>query len=206
MSDIFITSDEHYGHENIIEYCNRPFKSIREMEDEIVWRHNAKVPNNPNVVTIHLGDMFWYKPSKDGYWHATENEALVIMERLNGSHALIYGNHDELIEKSPVLRSKFIWIVGRNKESGTKILRWNKHDITLCHYAMMTWNRSGKGAWQLFGHSHGLLKTPGKSFDIGVDCHNFEPWSMEEIEIEMAWRKVYAGENSSVGGGSGIVA
>lgn len=188
MSNIFITSDEHYGHQNIIEYCGRPFKSLREMEDEMVWRHNEKVPDNPNVVTIHLGDMFWGEPSKDGYWHATDNEALAILERLNGSHAFIYGNHDELMERSSVLRSKFYWIKGANKESGTHIIRWNKHEITLCHYAMTVWNRSHKGSWMLYGHSHGELKTPGKSFDVGVDCHNFEPWSMEEIDAEMAKR------------------
>ncbi len=38
----------------------------------------------------------------------------------------------------------------------------------------------------LYGHSHNELPTVGKSIDIGVDGHNFEPWSLEEIEVKMA--------------------
>lgn len=182
MSNLFITSDEHYGHINIISYCKRPFTGIEEMREELIRRHNAKVPNNPNVLTIHLGDMFWHT--------VTATEALGILQRLNGRHAFIYGNHDELIEQHRLtFLGAFDWIVGRNKESGTRIVRWNGHEITLCHYAMTVWNRSHKGSWMLYGHSHGeLAGQPGKSFDVGVDCHNFEPWSMEEIESEMATR------------------
>lgn len=68
------------------------------------------------------------------------------------------------------------------------MMNFNKHKITLCHYAMHVWHQSHKGSWMLFGHSHGDLNPIGKTFDIGVDAHNFEPWSMEEIEAEMAKR------------------
>ncbi len=60
MSDVFVTSDEHYGHERIIEYTHRPFKSVEEQTETIIAKHNAKVPNNSNVTTIHVGDMFWH--------------------------------------------------------------------------------------------------------------------------------------------------
>lgn len=180
MSGIFITSDEHYGHKNILAYCKRPFADVTEMREELIRRHNAKVPDNPNILTIHLGDMFWNT--------VTEAEAAVILGRLRGSHAIIFGNHDELIERSLLLRHMFRWAEGKNKESGTRIIRWNGHEIMLCHYAMTVWNNSHRGSWMLYGHSHGGLQTPGKSFDIGVDCHNFEPWSLEEIESEMAKR------------------
>lgn len=181
MSDIFITSDEHYGHANIIKFCKRPFANVIEMREELIRRHNAKVPNNPNILTIHLGDMFWRT--------VPAAEALIIIGRMNGGHAFIFGNHDELIEQHPLtFLGAFRWRVGRNKESGTKIIRWNGHEITLCHYAMTVWNSSHNGSWHLFGHSHGELQTPGKSFDIGVDSHDFEPWSMEEIEAEMMKR------------------
>jgi len=188
MNNLFITADEHYGHENIIEYCKRPFASLREMEQELIRRHNAKVPKDKNALTIHLGDIFWNRPSKDGFWHATDNEALAILAQLNGNHAFLYGNHDELMEASSVLRSKFYYVLGHNKAGGSHIIRWNKHEIFLNHFAQVVWNNSHKGSWHLFGHSHGELKTTGKSFDIGVDCHDFEPWSMQEIEAEMAKR------------------
>lgn len=177
---IFITSDEHYGHEKIITYCRRPFASAAEQTEVLIERHNAKVPNNPNLLTIHVGDLFWHT--------LTEAEALTILGRLHGSHAFLYGNHDELMEHSETLRSRFVFVVGKNKDGGSKIIRWNRHRITLSHYAMHVWDGSHKGSWMLFGHSHGELKVRGKSFDIGVDCHNFEPWSMGEIEAEMEKR------------------
>lgn len=180
MSDTFITADEHYGHKNIIEYCNRPFTSAEEMKEEMIARHNKKVPNNPNIVTIHVGDMFWRTLSVE--------EALEILDRLHGRHAFIFGNHDELIQESPALREKFNWVKGENKASGTHILRHNKTEMTLCHYAMRVWNRSHKGSWMLYGHSHNELPVVGKSFDIGVDGHKFEPWSLEEIAAEMETR------------------
>ncbi len=56
MSNIFITADEHYGHNKIIEYCNRPFKHADEMNEFIISQHNKKVPDSLNFLTIHVGD------------------------------------------------------------------------------------------------------------------------------------------------------
>lgn len=175
---IFITSDEHYGHERIISLAARPFASVEEMNETIIARHNKKVSHKG--LTIHVGDMFWQTMS--------EMEARAILHRLNGRHAFIYGNHDELMEKSKYLRDYFKWVVGKNKASGSEIIKWNKHKITLNHYAQRVWDGSHKGHWHVYGHSHGALAGFGKSFDIGVDSHAFTPWSLEEIEAEMEKR------------------
>ena len=175
---IFITSDEHSGHERILSLAARPFKSVEEMNETIIARHNKKV--SPKGFTIHVGDMFWQTMSK--------MEARAILHRLHGRHAFIYGNHDELIEKYVNLRMEFDWVVGKNKASGSHIIKWNKHKITLNHYAQRVWDGSHKGHWHVYGHSHGALAGLGKSFDIGVDSHSFAPWSLEEIEQEMEKR------------------
>jgi calcineurin-like phosphoesterase family protein len=178
MSDIFITSDEHYGHENIIQFCNRPFSSTEEMRETLIERHNKKVPNKQSYVTIHAGDIFWQT--------MTEGEALAILTRLNGRHAFLYGNHDELMERSRLLPDAFEWVCGRNKENTSYSIKFNKHLIVISHFAQRVWQNSHKGSWHVYGHSHGELEPMGKSFDIGVDGHDFTPWSLEEIEAKMS--------------------
>jgi calcineurin-like phosphoesterase family protein len=61
--------------------------------------------------------------------------------------------------------------------------------IVLCHYSMQVWDRSNQGSWHLFGHSHGTLKGIGLSFDVGVDCTEFTPLSLEEVALRMTQRK-----------------
>lgn len=177
MSDIFITSDEHYGHERILELAKRPFASVYEMNDELVRRHNKKVPDSKNVLTIHVGDMFWNT--------LTMKQAFDILYSLNGKHALLFGNHDELIERMPLLREAFSWVRGENKVPSGHLLAFNKHKLTLNHWAQRVWEGSHKGHWHCYGHSHNALPGIGKSFDIGVDGHDFTPWSLEEIEAKM---------------------
>jgi calcineurin-like phosphoesterase family protein len=196
MSDTFITADEHYGHRKIIVHCSRPFgdpnhmlgctqhrcqfcdAAVEEQTETLIERHNKKVPNSLSYLTIHVGDLFWHTMSYD--------QAMAILKRLNGRHAFLFGNHDELIEKHLGLFAyHFDFIKGSNKAGGSMILHHNKHKITLDHFARRVWDGSHKGSWMLYGHSHNELPVVGKSFDIGVDGHNFEPWSLEEIEAKM---------------------
>lgn len=79
----FVIADLHLGHENIIKYCNRPFKDINQMNETIIKNWNDKV-SNEDLVYI-LGD-FSVKYDQE----KTQN----ILSRLNGRKVLVMGNHD----------------------------------------------------------------------------------------------------------------
>jgi calcineurin-like phosphoesterase family protein len=177
MSDIFITSDEHYGHNNIITYCKRPFANVSEMKDYIIAQHNKKVPDSPNMLTIHAGDLFWNT--------LTQKEAADILCQLNGKHAFLYGNHDELIERNSWLREQFEWVKGENKVGGATLVNFQNRKLLVSHFAHRVWERSHKGSYHVYGHSHQGLPPLGQSFDIGVEGHDYSPWSLEEIWAKM---------------------
>jgi len=83
MSKIYITSDNHFYHGNIIRYCKRPFKTYQEMNAHMIKQWNSIV--NQDDIVFHLGD-FAYK-----------GKAKKIRKKLNGTIILIRGNHDEYI-------------------------------------------------------------------------------------------------------------
>ena len=173
----FFTSDEHYGHRRVIDFCKRPFKDTDEMREALIAAHNAKVTKGD--ITYHLGDIFWRT--------CPVEEALKILDRLNGQHFLVWGNHDELVANSAKLASRFVKlgdIFHLDKSSHTP-------KIVLCHYSMNVWRGSHNGTWHLYGHSHGALPEPNTlSFDCGVDAsYGFAPWSEIEIAEKMAKKK-----------------
>ena len=156
MNDLFFTADEHYDHATTLraDHCARPFAFVEEMKEEMIARHNAKV--SKTALVWHLGDMFWRTCSID--------IAYQIMDRLNGRHHYVYGNHEEIFEHYPAFRDQFDSI------NSYKEIKYQHQKIILFHYAMRVWhgsdfaNRPGKRpSWHLYGHSHGALPPHGLS-------------------------------------------
>jgi calcineurin-like phosphoesterase family protein len=166
MSQIFFTSDEHYGHANIIQFCHRPFTSLEDQTEQLIANHNSKV--GPNDMTYHVGDMFWRRVSIP--------DANVIMDRLNGKHALVLGNHDEVAKR---IAGRFEWV------KDTALIHTNTR-VWLSHYAHRTWPDSHKGSYHLFGHTHNVLPDYRYSHDAGVDANGYFPISYDELETYMA--------------------
>ena len=164
-SEIFVTSDTHFGHDNIRKYCNRPFPSCPEMDEAIMQNWNEKVKNND--IIYHLGDFSFTKNT------AETNKYL---NRLNGKIVLIRGNHD----KKSVVSANFFEVY--SKYQG-KMLTVSEDNYYLNHFPHLSWDRSHYGVFHLFGHCHGELKNPPiNSLDVGVDANNFTPLNIEEVK------------------------
>lgn len=164
---IFFTSDHHFGHSNIIKYCNRPFKNVDDMNESMIKNWNEVVKSGDTV--YYVGD-FCFDPNPAKFLY-----------RLNGKKILIKGNHDG----KPKKEHGWSHICDYNE------VKHEKQHIVLCHYAMRVWNRSHYGAWMLYGHSHGSLPDDPQllSIDVGVDCHEYRPISFEEIKNIMSRKR-----------------
>lgn len=158
---IYFTADPHFGHQNIIKYCNRPWKYWDEMDEALIENFNSVVTDK-DVVYL-LGDIAFHKPVQD------------YMGRLRGKeHHLIMGNHDKMVHCMNMFHS-----ISQVKALNIKGIP----NIWLSHYAHRTWPASHYGSIHLFGHSHGMLHIePGaKCIDVGVDAWNYKPVSLDEI-------------------------
>lgn len=177
-SKIYFTSDQHFGHEGIIKFANRPYSNVRDMDEDMILKWNKVVPIDG--LTFVLGDI--------GF--CNKKDIVDIYSRLNGRKILIRGNHDSNYSDS-VLASIFDEI---HDLSYTRIQdeETSKYVyMVLCHYPMFDWQGSFKGSWQLFGHIHTrkltefeTLKTKlfSTQYDVGVDNNNFEPVPFKKIK------------------------
>lgn len=215
------TRTRYFGHGNIIKYCHRPFltsydkdclsrmdcwhngtwrskdASKHRISNEAVEMMNDTLINNINAVVEpddelwHLGDfaMFSKRESVSSYY----NRCKGYRDRINCNNVnIIWGNHDE----NPNLDNDYpIWDLFNSDYTLTQIKAPNNYrtKITLCHYAMAVFNKSHRGAIQLYGHSHSQaepwmnLNMKGRrSMDVGVDnafklLGEYRPFSLDEI-------------------------
>lgn len=187
MSEEWFTSDTHFGHGNVIKYCKRPFapaalvqewidtnarvpdEYVEIMNEEMIRRWNARVGIRDRV--YFLGDFCFAKKEKIAGF------ATSILSRLNGFKTFIPGNHDpQEVQELP------LW----SEVTPLKDIRLKGNKVTLCHYAMLTWNKAHHGAYQFYGHSHGNMPDTNCSMDVGVDANDYQPVNFDECLAKMA--------------------
>jgi calcineurin-like phosphoesterase family protein len=157
---IWFTSDQHFGHKNIIKSCNRPFGSVEEMDAALIA--NWQVLVKPEDEIWCLGD-FAFRNSRSVSSYLSE---------LPGKKHLIHGNHD-----SEETKNLSAWA----SSQGIAEIKIGKQVIVLCHYALRVWHWKNGGTLHFYGHSHGQLPGCKQSLDVGVDCFDFKPVTLERI-------------------------
>lgn len=163
---IFFSADTHYGHANVINFCNRPFNDVSEMREALIRNWNNRVTYKDSV--YFLGDFSFYKDDKDA-----EN----VLNRLNGQKFLVLGNHDTHLKNGSL--SKFSWVKNYYE------LRDGNEKFVLFHFPIKTWNKGHHGSYHLHGHEHGSKNDCLiRRYDVGVDVidHNYSQVSLEEIK------------------------
>lgn len=134
MGKKFYISDLHFGHENIIKFDNRPWFNIADMNNALIDNWNSVVGND-DIVYV-LGDMFWCK----------SDEAIQILDKLNGQKFLIKGNHDRCNDGKFI--KKFVKVTEYLEVDD------NGRKVVLCHYPMPCFKNHFYGWYHLYGHVH----------------------------------------------------
>jgi len=180
QEDLYFTSDWHLGHDGMLKFKHksgrilRPFSSPEEMNRTIIDNMNS-IPKNSHLFL--LGDVAM----------GNRKEAFKLLDQIECKNIyLIRGNHDRKIAMK--IPERWVWIKDYYKISVEDPEAVNKRgsgiqDICLFHYPITSWEKAIHGTWHLYGHCHGNLDDPKtKSFDVGVDCHNYKPLSYQEVK------------------------
>lgn len=195
MSNYWFTSDLHLGHQNVIKYCNRPYDSVDEMNEDIIRRINSLVGNDDDLYIV--GDVCMGKI----------HETLELIKQINGLKILIVGNHDRpwgefdddlrLIESEPhpwydrYREAGFVNISGHlsfpltSRSILTEVchlpyrgeVEAERHDDK--HDARKL---EDEGNWLVHGHTHGLWRQRGRMIDVGIDAWGGWPVSFAQVE------------------------
>lgn len=169
----YFTSDTHFGHANVIKYCNRPFASADEMNAVMLKNWNDTV--KPDDTIYHLGDFAFLNvlAQRD------------LLKQLNGYKILILGNHD----RRPNKMKEF----GFNEVHPNLSMNVEDIPVRLCHYPYQsdtdmqyeqkfhTRRLVDEGGILIHGHVHDRWKVKGRMVNVGVDVWNFKPVAEHEL-------------------------
>lgn len=175
----YITSDTHFSHARISELASRPFRSVTEMDAELIRRWNQTVA--PTDVVLHLGDVAL----------GPIDQSLPLTAQLNGRKLLVPGNHDRVspatqsrraIERFAPLYEQAGWTILPEiidgTRCGTRILASHYPYFGDSHEAdRHTSHRPvDRGIPLLHGHTHDRDNGPvGHQFHVGVDAFGYAP-------------------------------
>ena len=170
MCTKFYIADTHFGHEKVLDFCQRPFQTIHEMDAMIIENWNRVVSKEDDVYVI--GDFMFRSAQTPEYY----------LEKLNGKLHLIRGNHERWTNRVDVKR------YFESDNMIIEITDSNSH-LVLCHYPIAEWPRYYRGSLHIFGHIHNTregaayeyyLKQPCM-FNAGVDINQFMPVTLEQL-------------------------
>ena len=182
---IYFTSDLHLGHVNAIEFTNRPFEDVDEMNTLLIRNINETVGKDDELWI--LGD-FSFKINRE---EVRELRNKIRCKRVH----LVTGNHDKDYTQDHIFQS-----VQHYKELKTVYGKF-----VLFHYPIVEWNTAHYGTVHLHGHIHSTgaynesnLQSKFKDrfpwghtakndelnlrvYDVGVDANDYKPISIEKI-------------------------
>lgn len=172
MSKTFFTSDTHFGHVNILSYCNRPYVDLNDMNTKMVQQWNAVV--DPGDTVYHLGD-----------FSMGQKQNVFIRKQLNGRVVLVKGNHD---------RSDTVMLeAGFDEVHKSLLIELEGLRLYLAHIPMhldpgtryypseLKTTPPEQYDYFLCGHVHQEWRRIGKTINVGVDVSGYVPLTLQQL-------------------------
>lgn len=174
---IFVTSDLHISHKNIIKYCPESrghFSSFEEMNDVIVKNWNSKV--SPRDYVYLIGDVAF----------GNVDVAIETIQKLNGMIHLIMGNHDSGFLKNRKFSSRFCDI------DQYRAINHDGKKVCMFHFPILEWDQKHRQSYHLHGHKHSknyqILSC--RRYDVGIDgSPDFAPYNLSDLLIDIESRQ-----------------
>lgn len=164
---VYYIGDTHFGDKRVMELAGRPYFSTEEMDSDIMRKWNQRVKDSDTICI--LGDF------------AFNDVSAQIVEKLHGKKMLLFGNHDEVLSIETLHKFDFVKTIDTIEDSG--------RSVCLCHYPLLSYNRSVYGGYHVFGHIHNntndkayyLQAQLPNSFNCGADVIGFTPRTLDEL-------------------------
>jgi calcineurin-like phosphoesterase family protein len=169
--DNWYCSDHHLWHHNILGYCNRPFKDIKEMNEMLLTYHNQYVKPSDHV--SFLGDLTMMRGGSTQKRMFKEEIA-----KYNGHKRLYLGNHDH-------------WSVDFYRECGFEKIyaTWRTEEGLLCSHIPIHPRSLGSAIANVHGHIHDAPEyesvTVGDRIvpyiNVSVEAIEYRPINKDEV-------------------------
>ena len=169
----YYISDTHFGHENIMKHCNRPFLSIEDMDESILCNINERVTSEDDLYIV--GDFC--------HWNPKEINPVDYLSRIRGKKHLITGNHDKSLIHNKAARAYFedIRQYADIEDNGRRVI--------LFHFPLAEWDGYHRGSYHIYGHVHNNMQNPAfsfmkrldRAFNVSVDVIGFGPKTLDEL-------------------------
>ena len=173
MRNIWLSSDFHFQHSNILNFKDKDGKRFRgdlfadadEMDNHMIEQHNKMV--KPGDIFYCLGDVFF----------GNRETFKKLWPRLNGRKRLIVGNHDDI----PFLCS------GGFFQKVQESRQFREFGLILTHRpaepTQMWDHRQDLPLFNLHGHIHQNESPPGMYKNMSMEAIDYTPINIEELRI-----------------------
>lgn len=173
MRDIWVISDTHFGHENILKFRDendelirgKLFESVEEMDEIMIQQWNKYV--KPGDKVYHLGDVFF----------GPKDDFIKKWKRLNGQKRLILGNHDDakFFARHELVAKINMWRMF--PEHGLLLTHVPIHDTVLFEGRFKDFDK----ALNVHGHIHQNPSPTEKHKCVCVEHIDYTPIHIEDI-------------------------